>query len=102
MKAFIPFSNGTEAMIWLDNNCDSCYKGRFYKRGSEPKDYRCRLYYWISLSMITGEMPMRIAKRIGIEDDCLALRCQKFLATKPKPKKKKITNFKLELWEEIK
>jgi len=28
MKKYIPFSNGTEAMFWIENNCNQCKRGK--------------------------------------------------------------------------
>ncbi len=98
MKFFIPFSNGTEAMYWLSNNCDECYKSKFCNLGSEPADYRCRVYYWLSRGMLSGRIPQYIAKRIGLQNEELKKVCNNFSDTKP-IKRKKARPYKLELWE---
>ena len=87
MKTIVPFSNGTEAMMWLDNNCDSCVKSKFYNSGSEPTDYRCRLYYWISLGMVSGEIPLRVAEKIGYANGNL-LHCRHFTTEKKRYERK--------------
>ena len=101
MKTVKPFSNGSEAMNWLGNNCDECWKSKFYNRGDKPADYRCRLNYWISLGMVSGEIPLYVAKRIGTDGESLNQKCKNFSAVKPERKKKisKATKIKLELWE---
>lgn len=73
---FTPFSNGTGAMIWYDNNCTRCKKAYFPKDGEYPSDKtmkeycrigkECKLKFAIDFAFITGEIPMDIAKQIGL------------------------------------
>jgi hypothetical protein len=69
-----PFSSGTEAMMWLDHNCDRCVKS-FKPKHSLP-DFKttqnlvnlgreCRLKYHIDMGFITGDIPEDIAKQVG-------------------------------------
>ena len=91
MKTITPFSTCTEAMMWLDDNCVRCVKSKFYNSGSETTDYKCRLYYWISLGMISGEIPLRVAKKIGYANGNL-LHCQHFRQKKTLEKKQRVRN----------
>ena len=72
-----PFSNGTEAMQWYDDNCTRCTKAFFPKiDGNYPSDTtmkkycsigkECKLKYAIDWSFITSEILLDIAKQIGI------------------------------------
>ena len=56
MKKIIPFSNGTEAMMWLEDNCDACRtrSGCSAKRNIEQ-------------GFITGEITIRAAEFIGYD-----------------------------------
>lgn len=61
-----PFSNGTEYMIWEENNCDRCVKSSHIKRGSDPDfpDYtpiKCAIQRDIFTRMVTDKTP--ISKR---------------------------------------
>lgn len=70
-----PFSNGTEFMMWLENNCSNCTKSWFPKDGEWPKESTlksyvscgkyCKMQYHIDLSVIDGSMPLHIAQLIG-------------------------------------
>jgi hypothetical protein len=78
---FRPFSNGTEAMMWLDGNCDRCVKAfhpnqdkGFPKKESTMQKYvtcgkYCKLQYWIDIGFIEGTIPMEIAKQIGLDEN---------------------------------
>ena len=43
-KQFVLFSNGTEAEMWMERNCERCIKGVFYNEKTDryPK-YRCAI-----------------------------------------------------------
>lgn len=58
-----PFSNGTEAMWWMENNCDRCIRADCYAK-------RC-----INYSFKTGEIPVRQANWIGYENNRLKQYC---------------------------
>lgn len=100
-----PFSNGTEFMCWLDNNCDRCVKAFKPKNGIIP-DYKntqrlvnlgleCKMKFAIDFSSITGEIPISIAKEIGYsEENGLSGNCMFFSDDnddnwQPTPKKPK-------------
>ncbi len=66
-----PFSNGTEAMIWYEENCDRCvkaYKGmpdynttvKLVNLGME-----CKYKFGMDMAHITGEVELSIAEAIG-------------------------------------
>ena len=75
---FTPFSNGTEAMMWVSNNCDRCTKAFIPKNGEYPSDEtmkqyisigkECKLKYHIDYGFITGKIPLIIAKQIGLDE----------------------------------
>lgn len=75
-KYFTPFSNGTEHMMWYDENCSRCVKSWHAKDGMWPsektlKEYvrlgkYCKLQYYLDLIVIKGAIPMDIAKQIGV------------------------------------
>lgn len=84
----IPFSNGTDAMVWQDNNCLKC---RNYESEShEEEEAKCKMAYNLDLGFITGSIPLRIAKDIGCDYNPLYktvnlfTRCRKF-SDKNKP-----------------
>ncbi len=55
MKRVVPFSNGTEAEMWLSANCENCEKPRcFAKRDIEEG-------FWV------GTITEKTAKYIGIK-----------------------------------
>jgi hypothetical protein len=64
---FIPFSNGTEAMVWQEHNCDQC--------ANRPK---CSAAKNIDLGYITGEIPWQSAAFIGNQAGKLKWRCDKW------------------------
>ena len=88
MKNYIPFSNGTEAMNWYENNCENCVKAYFPK---EDRDYpndktmkkyiksgkECKLKYAIDFGFVSGDIPDEVAiligKRgeMGLKDSCM-------------------------------
>jgi len=65
MKRIVPFSNGTEAMDWMDHNCDVC-KTR----------YGCAVRRAMELGFVLGDISMRSAVLIGITDEGLNAICQ--------------------------
>lgn len=80
MKKVIPFSNATEAMFWMENNCEKC------KRPS------CWSKHSLELGFITGDISIIQAKMIGGELSGkdyfnLADRCQMFTDTRLKKHK---------------
>lgn len=88
-KTITPFSNGTEAMMWLDSNCDRCTKAyhpddkkgwaseatllKYVKMGKY-----CKLQYDIDVGFITSEIPMETAIQIGTDGHSLNQQCMFF------------------------
>ncbi len=66
VKRFIPFSNGTDAMKWIELNCDKC------------KYYRCHAKTVLELGFVTGDITLNRARWIGLENNSLKSRCEKF------------------------
>ncbi len=54
MKKLIPFTNATEAMVWLDKNCNTCKT-------------KCRYKNSIELGFITGTITIKACKHFGYE-----------------------------------
>lgn len=65
MEKFVPFSNGTEAGIWVSNNCDVCAtnSGCFAKKN-------------IEFGFVSGEITIKAAYFIGINKKMLLDVCQ--------------------------
>ena len=51
----LPFSNGTEYMIWFDRNCAKCKK--YEPFSTEREKAGCKIAFDIDLAQITGEIP---------------------------------------------
>ena len=53
-KTYQLFSNGTECMVWQENNCEKCVKAVFYndKCGIFPK-YRCAIQREIEFASVS-------------------------------------------------
>lgn len=58
MKRIIPFSNSTEAMIWISNNCDVC----------KTKN-NCSAKKNIELGFVTGDISIKTAEFIGFHNN---------------------------------
>jgi len=84
MKKLIPFSNGSEACSWIDDNCDKCKRSWCYAKTS------------IQMGFVTGTITIRQAEWIGyvsITQDKfvnLLAKCSKFNIPKPVKKKPKV------------
>ena len=74
-----PFSSGTEAMCWVDENCDRCVKS-FKPSNGEMPDYNttqklvnlgreCKMKFAIDVGFVTGEIPLEIAQSIGYTEE---------------------------------
>ena len=69
----IPFSNGTEFMVWHANNCEQCAN---YESESEDRTKaKCKLAWDIDFSTITGVVPLKTAKKIGYANGSLYNTC---------------------------
>jgi len=74
----IPFSNGTEAMNWMESNCNRCTKAYFPKEGNWPSEKTlkqyvrigkyCKLQYHLDMGYLLGHIPSDIAQQIGMDE----------------------------------
>lgn len=82
MKKITPFSNATEAMWWIECNCDQC------------KRSNCSAKRAIEMGFISGEITERMAHFIGYTNtenivfEALNPRCNQFTTVRVSPKKK--------------
>jgi hypothetical protein len=62
-----PFSNGTEFMVWRDENCDRCKKANLE---AVERDKTCPMEYDTSFASVTdGLIPKESAERIGYKTE---------------------------------
>ena len=77
-----PFSNGTEAMMFSERNCQRCI--HYENESKNEDDAKCKLAYHLDMGYITGTIPLWVAKDIGCDYDPLYLsvklisKCAKF------------------------
>lgn len=64
-RRIVPFSNGTEAMIWMEQNCDICKT----KSGCSARNN-------VEKGFITGDISINAAISIGWKDDDFPDKCQ--------------------------
>jgi len=64
-KPVRPFSNGTEAMVWRDKNCDKCIN--YESESKTPEEAKCKLAYYLDLGYIVGAIPLWVAKDMGCD-----------------------------------
>lgn len=102
-----PFSNGSEAMDWVDNNCNRCVKAYRPKVEGDFPSFKtmqqycsigkeCKLKFHIDMGFITGEIPVHIGEQIGFSDEhknslkqtCLLYSDNDDDGYKPKPRPK--------------
>lgn len=81
MKKIIPFSNGTEAMMWLDQNCDVCRRSN------------CSAKVAIQRGFVSGNITERMASFIGYtyhadKFESLYPKCDHFTTVRISPVKK--------------
>jgi len=70
----VPFSNGTEAMMWQENNCLNCIK---YESDSQTEEEaKCLFAYHLDLGFILGHIELWVAKGIGCKYDPLYQSCK--------------------------
>jgi hypothetical protein len=71
-RTITPFSNGSEAMMWYEGNCDTCVKA--FKNNMHDYDTtqklvnlgrECKLKFALDLGNLSGELPIDIAEQIG-------------------------------------
>lgn len=66
IKRFIPFSNRNEAIMWAGRNCDIC------------KYYQCYVRRMFEQGFSTSEITLNRAEWIGLNNNKLKTRCEKF------------------------
>ena len=75
-----PFSSGTDAMCWLDRNCDRCVRAYKPKDWNNPPDFaaskklvnlglECKMKLAIDFGFISGEVPIDIAQLVGWNEE---------------------------------
>lgn len=64
-----PFSNGSEYMIWLEQNCFRCKLNSYI---DEQGNYvtLCDIEEALAVGSITGDVPEPIVKRMGKGSNC--------------------------------
>lgn len=89
-KGIVPFSNGSEAMVWMNNNCDSCKKALMCYNPEAYENMRdggqsetleglnCFGEYAIACGYITGVMPEEISIWMGGTETRLPEQCRFF------------------------
>ena len=86
-KSIVPFSNGTEAMNWLDTNCENC------------KRRDCSAKKAIEIGFITGRISENMADKIGMEGNHIKSDCEMKTSNpvnKPKKQPREQTSLNLE------
>lgn len=74
MKTITPFSNGTEFMIWHNNNCSQCKK--YENKSTIRSRAGCKYAFDIELACVSdGEIPLKSAQMIGYKDNRLSWEC---------------------------
>jgi hypothetical protein len=58
------FSNGTEADIWIERNCERCWRTQDDDPNAMPS---CPIYAAITVGYISGAVSDEIAKRAGYD-----------------------------------
>jgi len=59
------FSNGTEAMIWMERNCERCWK---YDPTKDYEKSRCKIEASISLGFVGSRLSKRVEAITEMED----------------------------------
>ena len=65
----VPFSNGTEAMIYSESNCHKCIN--YSDEDKDEDKAKCKLAFHLDMGTITGNIPLWVAKEIGCNYDPL-------------------------------
>jgi hypothetical protein len=61
-----PFSTGTQYMDWDDENCCHCWKVHWSRKDKDMPSSSCAIWNALSIGSITGTIPLRIARRMGL------------------------------------
>lgn len=78
----VPFSNGTEAMVYSEMNCNKCLN--YESESTCEEEAKCKLAYHLDFGTIIGSIPLWVAKEVGCQYDPLygyvrlEKRCRKF------------------------
>jgi hypothetical protein len=63
---FVPFSNGSEHMMWLGKNCERGKGGcRNYKPNATSSRHGCPIEVAVAIATATGVIPARVGLRGG-------------------------------------
>ena len=83
-----PFSNGSEAVDWYCENCDSCTKAFIPKDMEYPDDKttrsyirsrkECHMKYFIDYAFVSGKIPMQVWKEMGNDEKTIYPKCIHF------------------------
>jgi hypothetical protein len=65
----VPFSNGTEAVVYSERNCNNCIN--YDNESTDEETAKCKLAYHLDMGNITGDIPLWVAKEIGCQYDPL-------------------------------
>jgi len=61
----VPFSNGTEAMVYSEMNCQNCIN--YESESTTEEEAKCKLAFHLDLGNISGDVPLWVAKEIGCD-----------------------------------
>lgn len=61
----IPFSNGTEAMVYQEMNCHKCV--HYESESKTEEEAKCKLAFHLEMGFILGKIPLYIAKEMGCD-----------------------------------
>lgn len=63
-----PFTNGTDFLVWQERNCYKCHK--YESKSTRASRAGCFHAYYLDLGSASGgDIPLSIAKEIGIQAD---------------------------------
>ena len=65
----VPFSNGTEAMVYSEMNCYQCIN--YESESTSEDEAKCKLAFNLDLGSISGDIPLWVAKELGCNYDPL-------------------------------
>lgn len=78
-----PFSNGSEADVWVEANCERCWR----VRDDDPNDMpSCPISAAITQGYISGKISIELARRAGYTDNRMPTRCAEFNTVDPDKK----------------
>ena len=81
-KMVIPFSNGTDFMIWRGSNCDICTKDCPCTEDGFFGEPLCDIEEALAFGSVSkGEITIELAKRAGYSDDVMPEKCNEFVGS---------------------